>query len=173
VATRIQSILHASNAGGVPGAGTGGQAGPGPAGAGGTGGPGSISHALGTGLGSGVDVDPRDKRRTEYGRQLRNKVAAHTQEHQVFPRSAAYAGVAGIVIITIRILADGSVAGAWITRSSGIPELDENCRRGALKAAPFPPVPPELGRTFTMAFSLDYTNAAVRPPAAKAEPAGG
>jgi TonB family protein len=173
VALRIQSILHASNAGGVAGPGRGGQAGPGPAGAGGAGGPGSTSHALGTGPGSGVDVDPRDRRRIDYLRQVSAKLGPYTDWRKLLSVSQAVDGVQGIVVVTFTILADGSVSGASITRSSGVAELDENYRRAILKAAPYPPLPPELGPSFRWAMPLDLRNPAVRPRTAKAEPAGG
>jgi TonB family protein len=172
VATRVQSILHASNAGGALGPGTGGQNGPGPAGAGGQQGAGSVSHALGTGQGNGLDNDPRDKRRMEYLRQVIAKVYPHTAN--ALPKALALEGAQGVVIVSFTILADGSITGVAITRPSGIPELDENCKKAVLKAAPFPPLPPELGTSFRHAMPMDFRNPAVRPrsvtPHAKAEP---
>ena len=167
VALRMQSILHSSNAGGRLGPGTGGQAGPGPAGSGGTSGPGSEARALGTGQGSGLDVDPRDKRRNDYIRQVTAKVYPFTAN--ALPMSAALDGAQGITVVRFTILADGSVAGATVTRPSGIPELDENCKRAILRAAPFAPLPPELGTTFPWSFPFDFRNPAVRPRTAKAD----
>lgn len=169
VAAAMQSIVHASTAGGAPGAGSGGQAGPGPAGAGGKAGPGAAARALGTGQGDGLDVDPRDRRRNDYMRQVIAKLGPHTQPRKLMPASAMFEGAQGVVIVTFTILADGTVAGASVTRRSGIPELDENFRRAILAAAPFPPLPPELGPTFRWSMPLDMRNPAVRPRAAKAE----
>jgi TonB family protein len=168
VATAMQSILHASNAGGTPGPGGGGQAGPGPAGAGGVSGPGSVSKAQGTGVGPGLDVDPRDKRRMEYQRQVIARVYPHTAN--ALPKWAAFDGAQGVVIVTFTILADGSLAGAAVTRPSGIPELDENCRRAVLQAAPFAPLPPELGKTYRWAMPFDFRNPAVKPRTARVDP---
>jgi TonB family protein len=165
VATRMQSILHSSNAGGDRGQGAGGQAGPGPTGAGGTAGPGSIATAQGTGRGPGLDVDPRDRRRNDYLRQVIAKVYPLTAH--ALPQAAALDGAQGIVIVTFTILADGSITGAAVTRTSGIPELDENCRRAIVRAAPFPPLPAELGPTFRWAMPLDFRNPAVRPRSIK------
>ena len=81
--------------------------------------------------------------------------------------ATAVDGVQGVVVVTCTILADGSVAGATLTRSSGVPELDENYRRAILKAAPFGPLPPELGTTFRLALPLDMRNPAVRPRSAR------
>jgi TonB family protein len=174
VATRTQSILHASNAGGVAGPGTGGQAGPGPAGAGGNAGPGSVSHALGTGQGNGVDVDPRDKRRIDYLRQVSAKLGPYTDWRKLLSVAQAAEGVQGVVVVTFTILADGTVAGASVSRSSGVAELDENFRKAILKAAPYPPLPPELGTSFRWAMPLDLRNPTVRPrKTAKTEPPAG
>jgi TonB family protein len=73
------------------------------------------------------------------------------------------------VIVTFTIRADGAVAGASITRTSGIPELDENFRKAILQAAPFPALPAELGPTFRWAMPLDMRNPAVRPRNAKTD----
>jgi TonB family protein len=170
VATRMQSILHASNAGGAPGPGNGGQAGAGPAGAGGNSGPGSIAHALGTGQGSGIDVDPRDKRRKDYFRQVLRRLGPYTDWRKLLSVASAVEGVQGVVTVTVTIMADGSVVSATLTRSSGSAELDENYRRAVLKAAPFPPLPPELGQSFRLALPLDVRNPIVRPRTAKADP---
>jgi TonB family protein len=169
VAAAMQSILHASTAGGAPGAGSGGRAGPGPAGAGGKDGPGAVARALGTGQGSGLDVDPRDRRRSDYMRRVIAKLGPYTQPRKLMPASAMFEGAQGVVIVTFTIRADGSVASATITRRSGVPELDENFRRAILAAAPFPPLPPELGPTFRWAMPLDMRNPAVRPRTAKVE----
>ena len=171
VATAMQSILHASTAGGARGPGTGGQTGPGAAGVGGVSGPGAMSRALGTGQGSGLDNDPRDRRRSDYMRQVMIKLGPYTDWRKLLPVSAAVDGVQGIVTVTFTINADGSVAAASVSRASGVPELDENFRRAILRAAPYPALPPELGPTFRWSMPLDLRNPAVRPRTAKAEPA--
>ena len=163
VATTVQSILHASTAGGRPGPGGGGQTGGGQAGEGGASGPGSVSRALGTGQGPGLDVDPRDRRRSEYVRMVHAKLEGPTYWRRVLPLADAFDGVQGVVIVTLTILADGSLSSAQLTRSSGLPVLDENCRLAMVRAAPYPPLPPELGTTFRLAIPLDYRNPAVRP----------
>jgi TonB family protein len=168
----MQSILHASTAGGAPGRGAGGQDGPSPPAAGGQSGPGSSAHALGTGAGPGVDVDPRDRRRNDYMRQVIAKLGPYTDWRRLVSVSAAMDGVQGVVVVTFTINADGSVASAQLTRSSGVAELDENFRRAILKAAPYPPLPAELGTSFRWAFPLDLRNPAVRPKSAEGSPAG-
>ncbi len=165
VAQALQSILHASNAGGFTGAGRGGQSGAGPSGSGGVAGQGSTSRALGNGTGAGFDSDAHDRRRTDYMRRVRSRVAAATG--RAFPAWAAAEGLQGIAIVTFTILANGSVASVSVTRPSGIAELDENCRAGVLRAAPFDPLPPEMGQSYRWAFPFDFRNPAVLPKSAK------
>ncbi len=165
VALALQSLVHASNAGGSAGPGRGGQNGAGPSGSGGVDGLGSTSRALGNGVGAGFDSDAHDKRRTEYMRRVRSKVAAATG--RAFPRGRPPRACRGIAIVTFTILANGSVASVSVTRPSGIAELDENCRAGVLRAAPFEPLPPEMGQSYRWAFPFDFRNPAVLPKSAK------
>lgn len=168
VALAMQSIVHASNAGGAAGPGHGGQNGAGPSGSGGVTGPGSTSRALGSGLGADFDSNPQDRRRTEYLRRVRSRIDAATGH--AFPAWAAAEGLQGTSIVTFTILANGSVASVSVTRPSGIAELDENCRKGVLRAAPFDPLPPELGPSYRWAFHFDFRNPAVLPKSTKAKP---
>lgn len=102
-------------------------------------------------------------------RQVIAKLGPYTQPRRLMPAAAAAEGAQGVVIVTFTIRADGSVAGASVTRPSGIPALDENFRRAILAAAPFPPLPPELGTSFRWAMPLDMRNPAVRPRTAKVD----
>lgn len=170
VASLVQSIVHASTAGGAQGAGASGVAGGGAPGAGGVTGPGSIARALGTGQGSGLDNDPRDPRRTDYMRRILAKIYPYTAD--AMPKWALYEGAQGITIVSFTIQSDGAVTGVTVTRPSGLPELDENCRRAVLRSAPFPPLPSELGTSFRWAMPFDFRNPAVRPRTARLAPEG-
>ncbi|WP_438036803.1 TonB family protein [Sorangium sp. So ce204] len=161
VATAIQSLVHASSAGGARGFGPGGQAGPGATGAGGVAGRGARSSALGSGRGRLLDNDPLDRRRSHYMRQVMAKL--HPLWADAFPKWAAGEGLQGTVIVTFVIRADGTVGSASVTRPSGIPEFDENCRRAVLRGSPYPPVPPELGESFRWSMPFEARNPAVLP----------
>lgn len=161
VATAIQSLVHASSAGGVHGFGPGGQAGSGATGAGGVAGRGARSSALGSGRGRLLDNDPLDRRRSHYMRQVMAKL--HPLWADAFPKWAAGEGLQGTVIVTFVIRADGTVGSASVTRPSGIPEFDENCRRAVLRGSPYPPVPPELGESFRWSMPFEARNPAVLP----------
>jgi TonB family protein len=165
VATMVESLVHASTAGGAAGNGPGGQQGAGATGSGGVHGQGSVANAMGTGRGSGVDVDPRDKRRNLYLRQ----VIAKVYPLYSLPKWAALEGMQGTAIVSFTILADGSVTGVRVSRSSGIAEYDENCRQAVLHAAPYPPLPSELGTSLRWSMPLEARNPAVRPKSASAE----
>ncbi|WP_438020830.1 energy transducer TonB [Sorangium sp. So ce315] len=161
VATAIQALVHASTAGGARGLGPGGEAGPGATGSGGVAGPGARSSALGSGRGGSLDNDPLDRRRSLYMRQVMAKL--HPLWADAFPKWAAGEGLQGTVIVTFVIRADGTVGSASVTRPSGIPEFDENCRRAVLRGAPYPPVPPELGESFRWSMPFEARNPAVLP----------
>jgi len=96
-----------------------------------------------------------------YLRQVMTKV--HPLWANAFPKWAALEGLQGTTIITFTIRADGTVVSASVSRPSGIPEFDENCRRAVLRGAPYPPLPPELGPSFRWAMPFDVRNPAVRP----------
>lgn len=155
------SLIHAGTAGGAAGPGIGGAPGPGAPGSGGITGSGSVASALGTGQGNGIDIDPRDRRRSEYQRQAGNRIWPLWAN--AFPKWASAEGLQGTVIISFTILADGNVASVVISRPSGIPEFDENCRRAVLRAAPFAPLPAELGQSFRWALPFEAKNPVVLP----------
>ncbi|MFO0757020.1 MAG: energy transducer TonB [Byssovorax sp.] len=159
------SLIHAGTAGGASGPGVGGEDSPGAPGAGGLSGPGSMSRPLGTGLGPGLDIDPRDRRRTDYLRQVSARI--YPLWANAFPKWAIAEGLQGTATISFTILSDGSIASVVITRPSGIPEFDENCRRAVLRAAPFSPLPAELGQSLRWAESFEAKNPAIVPRSAR------
>lgn len=167
---RSTSIVHASTAGGAPGAGPGGQAGPGPIGAGGRGGPGSSAKALGTGRGPGVDNSVTDPRRQMYIRQVQAKMqAAYNASPRPFPTWAIVEGLQGTAIVTVVIRADGSISSASISRRSGVDEFDQNVRRIALGAGPMPAIPADLGPSLTLSMPFVAKNPAVLPQRSKGD----
>jgi TonB family protein len=161
VAATVQSLVHASTAGGLPGGGAGGEEGPGPAGSQGTTGAGSRAGAFGSGQGPYRGTDDRDPRILGYWRAVRAKIWP-LWEH-AFPKSAALDGRQGLATVSVVIWADGHIEDVRIVRPSGIPEFDANVRDAVLRAAPFPPFPPTIQAEYlrrTIAF--DMTNPTVR-----------
>ncbi|MBN9252357.1 MAG: TonB family protein, partial [Mesorhizobium sp.] len=59
----------------------------------------------------------------------------------------------GDVHVTFVVNAGGGVGGVSVVRSSGSPELDQAAIAMVRRAAPFPPIPPEAGRS-SWAFTL-------------------
>ncbi len=144
VATTVRSLVHASTAGGAPGEGQGGTGGGGEAGAGGGEGAGSTARPLGVGAGDVFEFWSSDPRLAPYFRQLHARIDplwAHA-----FPKSAIMDLRQGTVILVFTVQADGQVSVHWPpARPSGIDEFDRNCADAIRRAAPFPPIPRELG----------------------------
>jgi TonB family protein len=144
VATTVRSLVHASTAGGAPGEGRGGNGGGGDPGAGADRGVGSRAQALGVGEGQVLDFSTSDPRLLPYFRQLHAKIDplwAHA-----FPRSALVELKQGTVILQFVVHADGHATVTWPPlRPSGVDEFDRNCAEAIRRAAPFPPIPRELG----------------------------
>lgn len=160
VAPAPQSIVHATTAGGTPGQGMGGQTGPiAMPGSGGQTGQGSNAVPNGTGRGPDWDALARDARRNDYLRRVVGKIRPYFTPN-LFPKWATAEGRGGTAIISFVIQRDGSVTAVRVSRSSTIPEYDENCRRALLRAAPFEPLPTELGPQLAWSFPF----ASLTPP---------
>ena len=162
VSDTLNSIVHASTMGGATGSGRGGSGGGGTPGFGGSNDDGSRTRALGPLEGDGFDINTRDPRLSPYFRRIRSKIEPHTAN--AFPREAALELKQGTVIVTFTVRADGGTQVQWPPlRPSGIDEFDKNIADAVRKAAPFPPIPPELGRgSLTIRFPYTVKNPIVR-----------
>jgi protein TonB len=147
VSNAVRSLVHASVAGGLAGAGRGGNGGPeSDPGAAGASGKGSIARPLGTGEGEVVDFYTTDPLLMPYFRKLHAKI--HPLWKDAFPKSALLELKQGTVILDFTIAADGTVSVAWPpARPSGVDEFDRNCADAIRRAGPFDPIPSQLGRT--------------------------
>jgi TonB family protein len=144
VATTVRSLVHASSAGGLAGEGTGGSDGSGEAGAGGAAGQGSHATPLGAGAGDVFDYWTSDPRLVPYFRRIHAKIDPLWAD--AFPRSALFDLKQGTVILDFTVYADGRAVVSWPpVRPSGIDEFDRNCADAIRRAAPFPPIPRQLG----------------------------
>jgi len=160
VSAMSPSLLRASTAGGVPGTGPGGEPGPGRAASGGRRGPGAVASVLGGG-GRGI-ANMADRRRRHYLRSMWSKIHASWSSAD-FPRWAALAGRQGYTIVGFVVLANGAVRGVRLLRPSGVAEFDARMVRAVLRAAPFGPLPPELGPVLRQSHEFVINNPAVRP----------
>ena len=146
VATLLQSIVHASSAGGPPGEGGGGNGGGGEAGAGAVLGAGSHARPLGAGAGDFYDFWTSDPRLVPYFRRLHAKIDPLWVH--AFPTGALLDLKQGTVILEFTIFADGRAHVSWPPlRPSGVEEFDRKCADAIRAAGPFPPIPPALGAT--------------------------
>jgi len=144
VATTVQSLVHASTAGGLAGQGEGGSSGGGEAGVGASRGSGSTARPLGYGEGDVYDYWTSDPRLLPYFRQIHRKIDPLWAD--AFPKSAMLELKQGIVILEITVSSDGRASVAWPPlRPSGVDEFDRNCAEAVRRASPLPPIPRELG----------------------------
>jgi TonB family protein len=161
VAMTVQSIVHASTAGGLLGGGPGGEEGAGPSGSGGPSGEGSRAAPFGGGAGLFTGLSDEDPRISAYTRSVRAKI--DPLWGNAFPKAAALEGKQGRVIISFVIHRDGHVDDVRVTRPSGFPEYDENVRLAVLRAAPFDPFPPSIpGPSRRWNITFDANNPVVR-----------
>jgi TonB family protein len=161
VAAIVQSLIHASTAGGLIGTGPGGEEGPDVPGSGGAAGPGSRAKPFGGGPGPFSALRDDDPRALAYHRSVLAKIWP-LWEH-AFPKWASLEGEQGRAIISFVIYATGQVDQVRITRPSGVPEFDENVRRAVLAAAPFDPFPPEITKSsMRKSITFDMQNPVVR-----------
>jgi TonB family protein len=160
IAATVQSLLHASTAGGKHGEGRGGEKGKGTfTGSGGVTGIGSHSKTLGQGKSGPVELNGMDPRLSNY----RRRVLAKINPLWSFPRWAAIEGRQGFAIVSMTILANGSVTGVRLIRTSGITEFDNNVVQAIFKAAPFEPLPANLNtKAMNWAITFDALNPSVR-----------
>ena len=162
VASMVQTIVHASTAGGPKGKGKGGADGGGRwTGSGGAQGSGSISAALGTGGPGPAVASAADPARETYLRRVMSKV--HPLWVNAFPKWAIAEGRQGTAIVSFTIEADGTVSSATVTRASGVAEFDANVRAAVLRGAPYGPLPATLGPRLRWAMPFVAKNEAVRP----------
>ncbi len=144
VATAVRSLVHASSAGGIAGEGTGGSEGGSEAGSGGVLGGGSHATPLGAGMGDVFDYWTSDPRLVPYFRRIHAKIDPLWAN--AFPRSALLDLKQGTVILDFTVYPDGHAVVSWPPlRPSGIDEFDRNCAEAIRRAAPFPPIPSQLG----------------------------
>lgn len=157
------SPLRASTAGGREGVGRGGTEGGGTPGAGASQGTGSRAHAYGSGGGTGIGIDPADARRRMYLRWLWARIQGSWSTND-FPKQAALEGKQGHAIVSYTVMPNGSVTNVRISRPSGFPDFDRKMVRAVMRAAPFGPLPAELGPVLHRTHEFIVSNPAVTPP---------
>ena len=158
-----RSLLRASTAGGAIGQGRGGQQGPGATGSGGVVGSGSRATTLGSGSGPSTGIDPADARRRMYLRRLWSKIHGSWSARD-FPKWAALKGLQGHAIVSFTVAADGSVGDVVLARPSGFSVFDSKMLAAVRRAAPFGPLPAELGTALRHQHAFVVSNPAVLPP---------
>ena len=89
--------------------------------------------------------------RPDAGRQettnYSGRIVAHLQRHKRYPAEAARQRLGGTATLSFTVTADGRVQGAQLAGPTGHPSLDSEALAMVQRAAPFPPIPPAIGRT--------------------------
>jgi len=80
--------------------------------------------------------------RTEYAKRVRDKIESLKE----YPQGARRRGNEGVASVQFTLNREGGVSGVSIAKTSGYPALDAAAQDAVRRAAPFPPLPRELGR---------------------------
>jgi TonB family protein len=99
-----------------------------------------------------------DRRYVDYFRRIYRKV----QPLWVFPKELEVVYEQGEVIVQFSILADGTIRGLRVRKSSGYRQFDANVVAAIEKAAPFGPIPRGLGRRLDILAPFEFANPMVR-----------
>lgn len=74
-------------------------------------------------------------------------ILSRLQRAKRYPSDARRRGIEGVAVLSFTVGANGQVNGARIARSSGHAVLDQAVMAMIRRAGPFPPIPPEIGRS--------------------------
>lgn len=87
-----------------------------------------------------------------------DRVRRHLERYKHYPDEALKKKEEGTVMVAFTLAHDGTVTGAWITRSSGNPLLDQAALAMLHDGSPVPPVPPQYwNRTGPITLPVDFT----------------
>ena len=84
------------------------------------------------------------------------RVAALLEKAKRYPLLARRRGQEGTAVVRFSIGADGTLSGLEVARSSGARLLDEAAMDMVRRAAPFPPVPAELGGALVLSVPVVF-----------------
>jgi protein TonB len=86
------------------------------------------------------------------------KVASKLRRSLRYPREARGGKLRGEVLVSFVVGSNGSVSSVRVARSSGSPVLDQAAGDAVRRAAPFPPIPADAGRSnWTFSVPLAFT----------------
>ena len=110
----------------------------------------TTAGAIGSNVGEG---NAFGSRYGYYVAAMRNRISANWLLSTVSPNIAS----APRVYLTFEILRDGTITGAQMTQSSGIPEVDRSALRAILASSPLGPLPPDYtGGSVKVDFYFDF-----------------
>jgi len=88
-----------------------------------------------------VNLDNREDRFVEYLARLKRRI----QRGWTYPEEALEHGVGGELLLVFTLNKAGTLTNIRLVQSSGFPVLDEEALRAVKVAAPFDPLPPQMG----------------------------
>ena len=89
---------------------------------------------------------------------FRDRLATYLARYKRYPHAAQVRGEQGIALVSFVLDRQGGVSGAHIERSSGHALLDEEVLALVQRAAPLPPIPPEIaGARLTITVPIAFT----------------
>lgn len=122
------------------------------------GGLGRVGDSQGQDKGQAVWLNTVDPRYIAYFRKVYQRV----QPLWRFPKGLERLMEQGDVIVRFTISADGDLLLSEIVRSSGYERFDENVLDAIREAAPFDPIPPDLGERLVVLAPFEFANPMVR-----------
>ncbi|MGE0213359.1 MAG: cell envelope integrity protein TolA [Parvibaculaceae bacterium] len=87
----------------------------------------------------------------------RGLIAARLQRHKRYPEEAKRKGAKGIVRVSFTINRSGQVTRSQIVGSSGELSLDKEVRAMLSRAAPFPPLPDDMGSSLSITVPISFS----------------
>ena len=120
--------------------------------------PGHLGPAAGTGAGAA-----RERAHAHYESEIRARVSRAL----VFPRKLAVRLLLGETMLSFAVTADGRLDGPIaVTKSAGYEEFDHAAIDAVRRAAPFPPLPPEVAhesqQARSFALRVTFSNPVIR-----------
>lgn len=100
---------------------------------------------------------PRLQSNPTIGLDYQRRLLEYIQPYRQYPEAATRAGVRGVVDLVFELDRGGRVLKVWVVRSSGSDILDTAAVATLQRAAPLPPIPPELPNQVTVRLPVAFT----------------
>lgn len=100
-----------------------------------------------------ISLDTRDKRYVTYARVIKERIQSHWQ----YPPEAKENLIEGSLVVMFSLNPGGNLIEIRIVTPSGFEILDKGAVQGISRAAPFPPIPPNINvKRLNVVANFDY-----------------